>query len=241
MSKTLTSDSLQAMAQQESIEDPGQFWLQQAHELLHWTVKPKQALSATPPEQLHKAQWFPDGHLNLCYNAIDRHVENGRGSQTAVIYDSPVTDTIKKYTYDELLREVKAFASVLRAHGVSKGDVVLFYMTMVPQTLIAMLACVRLGAVHSVVFGGFAPPELAKRIRDCQPKVILTNTCGLESKTKVVAYKPLLDLALDIAEYRPGSVIVLQREQLRVKLDAAKSEYYWDEQVAKHFAGSHDL
>ncbi|ORX71922.1 AMP-dependent synthetase and ligase [Linderina pennispora] len=217
MVKTTTSNYLQSKVQRGSIENPGQFWLRQAHELLDWAVKPTQALSTTLPGEEHKAQWFPGGYFNMCYNT------------TAVIYDSPVTDTVKKYTYDELLREIKAFAAVLKGHGVTKSDVVLLYMTMVPQTLIAMLACVRLGAVHSVVFGGFAPPELAKRIKDCLPKIILTNTL------RVIAYKPLLDAALRIAEYTPDSIIVLQREQLRVELDAGKAR------VAKHFANSHDL
>ncbi|KAJ2556887.1 hypothetical protein EV175_001701, partial [Coemansia sp. RSA 1933] len=178
------------------------------------------------------AQWFPDGRLNVCYNAVDRHVLDGRGDQVAVIYDSPVSDTVRRFTYADLLREVKAFASVLRRHGVGSGDTVLLYMAMVPQTLVAMLACARLGAIHSVVFGGFAPAELAKRIQDCRPRVILSNTCGLESKTKVVPYKPLLDEALELAQYKPQATIVLQREQLRVALDESRGEYYWDTEVA---------
>ncbi|KAJ2366915.1 hypothetical protein IW150_005812, partial [Coemansia sp. RSA 2607] len=208
------------------------FWMKHALDLVDWEQKPTIAISKTSTENLHKALWFPDGRLNVCFNAVDRHVLQGRGNQVAIIYDSPVTDTVRKYTYSELLREVQAFAGVLKKHGVVRGDTVLIYMAMVPQTLFAMLACARLGAIHSVVFGGFAPSELAKRISDCQPKVILSNTCGLESKTKIVPYKPLLDEALVLADYRPQATIILQREQLRVALDPSKNEYYWDTELA---------
>ncbi|KAJ1963083.1 hypothetical protein GGI12_002260, partial [Dipsacomyces acuminosporus] len=232
---------LQQTAHQTSIDDPRKFWLQQALELLDWQEKPTVATDAPGEGNEHKMQWFPDGKLNVCYNAIDRHVASGRGDQVAVIYDSPVTDTVKRFTYSELLKEVKGIASVLKRRGVQRGDTVLFYMAMVPQTLFAMLACARLGAIHSVVFGGFAPPELAKRIRDCRPKVILSNTCGLESKTKIIAYKPLLDQALELAEYRPEATIILQRDQLRVPLDAAKGEYYWDVELAEASAGAEGI
>ncbi|KAJ2891775.1 hypothetical protein GGI21_005770, partial [Coemansia aciculifera] len=223
---------LQQSVHRQSLEDPHEFWLRHALDLIDWDKQPETVIGKTSPAMLHKALWFPDGRLNVCYNAVDRHVEAGRGDQTAVIYDSPVTGTVRKYTYSELLREVKVFASVLKRHGVGCGDRVLLYMAMVPQTLIAMLACARLGAIHSVVFGGFASAELAKRIRDCQPKVVLSNTCGLESKTKIIAYKPLLDKALELAEFRPQATIILQREQLRVSLDADKGEYYWDTELA---------
>ncbi|KAJ2038782.1 hypothetical protein GGH92_001683 [Coemansia sp. RSA 2673] len=235
------AETLQQGAHRKSLEDPQGFWLRHALELVDWDKKPEAALSKTEPDMLHKALWFPDGRLNVCYNAVDRHVESGRGDQVAVIYDSPVTDTVRKYTYSELLREVKVFASVLRRHGVQRGDTVLFYMAMVPQTLIAMLACARLGAIHSVVFGGFAPAELAKRIVDCQPRVVLSNTCGLESKSKVIPYKPLLDKALELAEFRPHSTIILQREQLRVALDPKRAEYYWDTELALAAAGADDI
>ncbi|KAJ1856225.1 hypothetical protein LPJ73_002211, partial [Coemansia sp. RSA 2703] len=215
--------SLQQQAHQESLDDPQGFWMKHALDLVDWEQKPTIAISKTSTENLHKALWFPDGRLNVCFNAVDRHVLQGRGNQVAIIYDSPVTDTVRKYTYSELLREVQAFAGVLKKHGVVRGDTVLIYMAMVPQTLFAMLACARLGAIHSVVFGGFAPSELAKRISDCQPKVILSNTCGLESKTKIVPYKPLLDEALVLADYRPQATIILQREQLRVALDPSKN------------------
>ncbi|KAJ2719961.1 hypothetical protein GGI07_004900 [Coemansia sp. Benny D115] len=227
------SSSLQQQAHRQSLENPQKFWMHHALDLVDWFQAPTQAVSKPPAHELHKALWFPDGMLNVCYNAVDRHVLQGRGEQLAVIYDSPVTDTVRKYTYRELLQEVKCFASVLKRHGVVKGDTVLIYMAMVPQTLIAMLACVRLGAIHSVVFGGFAPAELAKRISDCQPKVVLSNTCGLESKTKVIPYKPLLDNAYKLAGYRPHATIILQREQLRVSLDSEKGEFYWDSEMAK--------
>ncbi|KAJ2489278.1 hypothetical protein IWW37_004109 [Coemansia sp. RSA 2050] len=235
------TETLQQGAHRQSLEDPHGFWLQHALELVDWDKRPEIAISKTEPDMLHKALWFPDGRLNVCYNAIDRHVESGRGDQVAVIYDSPVTDTVRKYTYSELLREVKVFANVLRRHGVQSGDTVLLYMAMVPQTLIAMLACARLGAIHSVVFGGFAPAELAKRIRDCQPRVVLSNTCGLESKSKVVPYKPLLDKALELAEFRPHATIILQREQLRVALNPARAEYYWDTELALAAAGADEV
>ncbi|KAJ2711683.1 hypothetical protein H4R19_003133 [Coemansia spiralis] len=215
----------------QSLEDPERFWLQQARELLDWDQLPSVAAGPTAPGQLHKMKWFPDGKINLCYNAVDRHVAT-RGDQVALIYDSPVTSTVRRYTYSDLLREVKAVASMLMRHGVGHGDTVLLYMAMVPQTLFAMLACTRIGAINTVVFGGFAPAELAKRIQDCRPKVVLTNSCGLESSVKVVPYKPLLDKAYDIAGYRPASTIVLQRDQLRVPLDAARAEYYWDAELA---------
>ncbi|KAJ2749731.1 hypothetical protein H4S06_004548 [Coemansia sp. BCRC 34490] len=236
-------DQLQQVEQHKrSLEDPQGFWMKHALDLVDWDTEPSVAINNPGKDQMHKALWFPDGKLNVCYNAIDRHVLSERGDQIAVIYDSPVTDTVRKFTYSELLREVKAFASVLRRHNVQSGDTVLLYMAMVPQTLIAMLACARLGAIHSVVFGGFAPAELAKRIQDCKPQVILSNTCGLESKTKIVPYKPLLDEALAMAGHKPHAVIILQREQLRVPLDEEKREYYWDTELvrAAHEADSVD-
>ncbi|KAJ2707146.1 hypothetical protein FB645_000972 [Coemansia sp. IMI 203386] len=238
---TVNSGSLQGKAHKRSLEDPQGFWMKQAQEFIDWDKAPTVAISKAEPGMLHKALWFPDGRLNVCHNAVDRHVLNGRGDQVAVIYDSPVTDSVRKYTYNELLREVKCFASVLKKHGVECGDTVLLYMAMVPQTLIAMLACARLGAIHSVVFGGFAPVELAKRISDCQPKVVLSNTCGLESKTKVIPYKPLLDEAFELANYRPQATIILQREQLRVPLDPHKREYYWDTELADASQNADDI
>ena len=146
-------------------------------------------------------RWFPDGELNTCANALDRHVEAGRGDQAALIYDSPVTGTKRTYTYRELLDQTARFAGALRDLGVGKGDRVVIYMPMVPEAVIAMLACARLGAVHSVVFGGFAANELAARIDDARPAVVVSASCGIEP-TRTVAYKPMLDAALDIADTR---------------------------------------
>ncbi|KAJ1731735.1 hypothetical protein LPJ61_002389 [Coemansia biformis] len=227
----------QQQAHQQSLEDPEGFWLKHARELVDWVEPPTVAADRSGAEALYKTQWFPDGKLNLCYNAVDRHVAS-RGEQVALIYDSPVTDTVRRYTYSDLLREVKGVASMLRRHGVRRGDTVLLYMGMVPQTLFAMLACARLGAINSVVFGGFAPAELAKRIQDCHPKVVLSNTCGLESRTKIVAYKPLLDRAYELACFRPASTIILQRDQLRVPLDRARAEYHWDAELAEAAGGA---
>ncbi|KAJ2775398.1 hypothetical protein IWQ57_000445 [Coemansia nantahalensis] len=221
----------QQQEHRQSLEDPEGFWLKQARELIDWDQFPSVAAGPAAPGAEHKMKWFPDGKVNLCYNAVDRHIA-ARGEQVALIYDSPVTDTLRRYTYSDLLREVRGVASMLRRHGVGLGDTVLIYMAMVPQTLFAMLACARIGAINTVVFGGFAPAELAKRIQDCRPKVVLSNSCGLESRTKIVPYKPLLDKAYDIAAYRPASTIVLQRDQLRVPLDRARAEYYWDAELA---------
>ena len=158
-------------------------------------------------------RWFTGGELNTCYNALDRHVENGRGEQTALIYDSPITQTIRTFTYHQLLDAVARFAGVLASLGVVRGDRVILYMPMVPEAAIAMLACARLGAIHSVVFGGFAPHELAVRIDDCKPKVIVTASCGIEP-SRVIAYKPLLDDAIELATHKPSACVILQRPQL---------------------------
>ncbi len=155
-------------------------------------------------------RWFPDGITNACYNAVDIHVEEGRGSQLAVIYDSPVTATKRNYTFDQLLDEVSRFAGVLASQGVEKGDRVIVYMPMVPEALIAMLACARIGAIHSVVFGGFASNELAVRIDDASPRVIVSASCGVEPN-RVVEYKPLLDEAIRLASHKPSACIILQR------------------------------
>jgi propionyl-CoA synthetase len=155
-------------------------------------------------------RWFPDGVTNACYNAVDIHVEQGRGSQLAVIYDSPVTATKRSYTFDQLLDEVSRFAGVLASQGVVKGDRVIVYMPMVPEALIAMLACARIGAIHSVVFGGFASSELAVRIDDAAPRVIVSASCGVEPN-RVVEYKPLLDEAIRLASHKPSACIILQR------------------------------
>ena len=191
---------------QKSISDPNGFW-GEAAENVHWYKKWDKVLddSNTP-----FYRWFSGGEINTCYNALDFHIDQGRGDQKALIYDSPVTDTIKEFTYSQLRDEVAKFAGVLAAQGVSKGDRVLIYMPMIPEAAIAMLATVRIGAVHSVVFGGFAAKELAVRINDAKPKVIVSASCGIEVK-KIIPYKPLLDSAIDMADSKPEKCIVLQR------------------------------
>ncbi len=178
-----------------------------AAENIYWYTPPATVLDSSNPPFY---RWFPDGVTNACYNAVDLHVEQGRGEQTAVIYDSPVTATKRRYSYAQLLDEVSRFAGVLAAQGVGKGDRVIVYMPMVPEALIAMLACARLGAIHSVVFGGFASNELAVRIDDAAPKAIVSATCGVEPN-RVVAYKPLLDEAIRLARHKPGRCIILHR------------------------------
>ena len=175
-------------------------------------------------------RWFPGGELNTCANALDRHVDGGRGEQPALIYDSPVTGTMRTYTYRELRDEVATFAGVLRAHGVGRGDRVVIYMPMVPQAVVAMLASARLGAVHSVVFGGFAANELAMRIDDCRPEVVVSASCGIEGQ-RIVPYKPLLDAALEQASHRPRAVILLQRQELLAELIPGR-DHDWREETA---------
>jgi len=191
---------------EKSIKDPDTFWAEAAEDC-HWYKKWDKVLDDSNKPFY---RWFTGGEINTCYNALDFHIENGLGEQDALIYDSPVTNTIKKYTYNELRDEVAVFAGALAAQGVKKGDRVLIYMPMIAESAIAMLACARLGAVHSVVFGGFAANELAVRIDDAKPKVIVTASCGIEV-AKVIAYKPLLDEAIDMSSSKPEKCIVLQR------------------------------
>ncbi|MEV0612297.1 propionyl-CoA synthetase [Nonomuraea sp. NPDC050404] len=195
-------------AYRRSIEQPEAFWGEAARGI-DWDVRPETVYG--------EGRWFPDGRLNTCHNALDRHVARGRGEQAALIYDSPVTGTVRTYTYAELLEEVARTAGMLRGLGVTAGDTVVIYMPMVPEAVVAMLACARLGAVHSVVFGGFAARELALRIDHARPKVVLSASCGIEP-ARVVAYKPLLDDALEQAEHRPERCVVLQREQCPAEL-----------------------
>jgi propionyl-CoA synthetase len=212
-------------AYRQSLDDPEGFWLAAAAGL-DWTKPPTRALddSAAP---LYR--WFPDGELNTCHNALDRHVDGGRGEQTALIYDSPVTGGRASYTYRELRDEVARFAGVLAGLGVGKGDRVILYLPMVPRAVVAMLACARLGAVHSVVFGGFAPRELASRVEDATPKVIVAASCGIEP-TRVVEYKPIIDEALGMTTHQPDAVVVLQREQAPATL--GDRDVDWDEAMA---------
>ncbi len=196
-----------------SLDDPVAFWGAAADELV-WSKRWDEVLDASNAPLY---RWFRGGEINTCYNALDRHVEAGAGGRTALIYDSPVTGTKKRYSYDELLAEVSAFAGVLTAQGVGHGSRVIIYMPMIPQTVIAMLACARIGAIHSVVFGGFAADELATRIRDCKPSIILTASCGIEPG-RVVAYKPLLDAAIERAGLGAIPCIVYQRPQCEAPL-----------------------
>jgi len=191
-----------------SLDRPEDFWSAAAAGI-HWSKPYTKVL-----DDEHKPfyRWFADGELNTCYNALDRHVEAGRGDQNALIYDSPVTGTIKHFTYLELRDLTANFAGVLTEQGVVKGDRVVIYMPMVPEAVIAMLACARIGAIHSVVFGGFAANELAVRIDDAQPKLIVSASCGIECE-RVIEYKPLLDSAIDIAQHKSQVCIILQRPQ----------------------------
>ena len=188
--------------------DPNGFWMQAA-EAIDWTVKPGRALHGNGPAG---NDWFADGEMNTCFNAVDRHVAAGRGDETAIIYDSPVTGTKSAISFAELQSRTAALGGALAAKGVGVGDRVIIYMPMVPEALVAMLACARIGAVHSVVFGGFAAHELAVRINDCTPKAIIAGSCGIEPG-RVVHYKPLLDGAIAQATHKPDFTVILQREQ----------------------------
>lgn len=210
---------------QASVTDPAAFWAAKAAKLA-WFKQPTQTLST----QDGQYQWFADGELNTSYLALDYHIEQGRGEQTALIYDSPVTNTKQRYSYIELRDAVARFAGVLKAHGVNKGDRVVIYMPMIPEAAIAMLASARLGAVHSVVFGGFAPHELAVRIDDATPKIVISASCGIEIN-RVIAYKPLLDSALEKANHKPEHCIIWQRPQLTATL-VAERDIDWQQAIA---------
>ncbi|TCC47664.1 propionyl-CoA synthetase [Kribbella capetownensis] len=196
-----------------SLADPEGFWLEAA-EAISWTRPPTRALDGSGAPLY---RWYPDAELNTSYNALDRHIESGNGDRVALIYDSPVTGTGRSYTYGELRDEVARFAGALASLGVGLGDRVIVYMPMVPEAAVAMLACARLGAIHSVVFGGFAPRELAARIDDATPKVIVAASCGIEP-TRVVEYKPIIDEALELSRHQPEHTIVLQRETALAEL-----------------------
>jgi propionyl-CoA synthetase len=205
---------------------PESFWAEVA-EAIHWYKKWDKILDASRPPFY---RWFTGGIVNTCYNALDRHVEQGRGNQPALIYDSPVTRTVKTFSYRELLDEVARFAGVLVGQGLQKGDRVIIYMPMVPEALIAMLACARVGVVHSVVFGGFAAHELASRINDAQPKLIISASCGIEVD-RVVPYKPLVDKGIEIASAKPERCIILQRPQETASMIAGR-DLDWSELMA---------
>ena len=204
-----------------SMADPNGFWLEQAKSI-DWDRFPTRALN---DENAPLYTWYDDGMVNTCWNAVDRHCEAGRGDQIALIHDSPVTGTIQKITYDELRNRVAMLAGALRAKGIEKGDRVIIYMPMVPQAIEAMLACARIGAIHSVVFGGFAAHELAVRIDDCQPKAIIAASCGIEPG-RVVHYKPLLDGAIEQATHKPDFCVIFQREQEVAHLEEGR-DFNW--------------
>ncbi|HSP01724.1 MAG TPA: AMP-binding protein, partial [Thioalkalivibrio sp.] len=191
-----------------AVSDPAAYWTQVAQDI-HWDRPWDTVLDDSNPPFY---RWFPGGQLNTCYNALDRHVDGGRADQPAVIYDSPVTQTKRSYTYREMRDHVALFAGALARLGVTKGDRVIIYMPMVPEALISMLACARLGAIHSVVFGGFSAHELATRIDDARPRVVIAASCGVEP-SRVVHYKPMLDKAIDQASHKPEHCIILQRPQ----------------------------
>lgn len=200
-----------------SIQDPDGFW-GEAAESIHWYKKWDRVLNRMNPPFY---RWFDGAETNTCYNALDRHVENGRADQDALIYDSPVTNSKKTYTYRELRDRVAKLAGALGVLGVEKGDRVLIYMPMVPEAVMAMLACARIGAIHSVVFGGFAANELATRIDDAKPKVIVSASCGIEVQ-RIIAYKPLLDEAISLSTHKPNACLILQRPQFQAEMQEGR-------------------
>ena len=208
------------------LDDPENFWTQAA-EAVHWYKKWNKIFDASRPPFY---RWFAGAMVNTCYNALDRHVEGGRANQPALIYDSPVTETVKTFTYRELLDQVAQLAGLLVEQGVQKGDRVIIYMPMVPEAIVAMLACARIGAIHSVVFGGFAAQELANRISDARPKVIVSASCGIEVG-RIIPYKPLLDKAIELASVKPEHCIILQRFQERASMIDGR-DVDWSEVMA---------
>jgi len=210
-----------------SLADPESFWAEAA-EAIEW-ARGWDSVLETGRAPLHR--WFAGGMLNTCHNALDRHVDAGRGEQTALIHDSPVTDSVTRFSYRALRDQVAALAGVLRAHGVEKGDRVIVYMPMVPAAPMAMLACARIGAIHSVVFGGFSSAELAKRIDDARPKMILSASCGIEPG-RVIEYKPLLDRAIELAEYAPEATLILARPQAEASLIEGR-DFDWDTEMER--------
>ena len=192
----------------ESVTDPEHFW-GAAAEKVHWYKKYERVLNSTNPPFY---RWFEGGMINSCYNALDYHVGNGLKDRIALIYDSPVTCTVKRYTYGELLDLAARCAGGLQQMGVSRGDRVVIYMPMIPEAVIAMLACARIGAIHSVVFGGFAARELAARIEDAKPSVVISASCGIEV-SRIIPYQPLLDAALDMCTHKPRTCVVVQRPE----------------------------
>jgi propionyl-CoA synthetase len=210
----------------QSLEDPAGFWGEAAKKI-DWDSEPTQVLDSS---RAPFYRWFADGTLNTCFNALDRHVRDGRGAQPALIHDSPVTGSMRIFSYTELLDEVARFAGVLRGLGVTAGDRVVIYLPMIPEALIAMLACARIGAVHSVVFGGFAAHELAVRIDDATPKVLVSASCGIEA-SRIVEYKPILDRAIEEAGHKPEHCVIVQRPQAVAALTSGR-DVDWQQAMA---------
>ncbi|MCY1499347.1 Acetyl-coenzyme A synthetase [compost metagenome] len=219
-------EGLHRQEHRRSLLEPQAFWAEQAQHL-HWHRRWDQVLEAS---QAPLYRWFAGAQFNICYNALDRHVEGGRAEQTALIHDSPLTGRVETFSYRELRDLVARFAGCLREQGVGQGDRVVIYMPMVPEAVVAMLACARIGAVHSVVFGGFAAPELAKRIEAAQPVLVVTASCGIEP-THTLAYKPLLDQAIALSAHKPARCILLQRPQLTAELVAGR-DIDWQQAMA---------
>ena len=215
-----------AEAFRQSLDDPEGFWASAVQDI-DWYREPTVVLDKSSPPFY---RWFTDGVLNTCFNAVDRHVRDGRGDQAALIYDSPVTSTCRTFTYRELLDQVARFAGVLRGLGTGPGDRVVIYMPMIPEAVIAMLACARIGAVHSVVFGGFAAPELAARIDDAAPAVVVSASCGIEV-SRVLEYKPILDRAIELSSHKPPWCVILQRPQAPAALTAGR-DLDWEQVMA---------
>src|SRR6266511_3399989 len=209
-----------------SLDDPEDFWAGAAA-AIDW-LEPWERVLDDSRAPFYR--WFAGGRLNTCHNALDRHVERGRADQLALIYDSPVTETKATFTYRELRDDVARFAGALAALGVRRGDRVIVYIPMVSEAVVAMLACARLGAVHSVVFGGFAANELASRIEDARPKVVVSASCGIEPG-RVVAYKPLLDAAIEMVRSKPERCVVLQRPMLEADLEPGR-DIGWEDAVS---------
>ena len=212
--------------------DPQAFWAEAA-KAIDWISPPTQIFDEKAGVY---GRWFPDAKVNACFNALDRQVAAGRGDQAAIFYDSPVTATKRRITYAELLAEVKTLAAVLQDFGIVAGDRVIVYMPMIPEAIVAMLACARIGAVHSVVFGGFAAKELATRIEDATPKVVLTASCGVEPG-RIVAYKPLLDLAIAISKHKPEATILFQRPQCAAPMNSERDHDWASLAAAASAAG----
>ncbi|KAJ3097942.1 hypothetical protein HDU96_000195 [Phlyctochytrium bullatum] len=226
---TAPPGDLQRLLHAQSLADPEVFWARAAADVV-WTksfdhVLGKERYDPTCP------RWFEGGEISACYNAVDRHVDEGNGDRPAIFYDSPFTHTKRTVTYSQLKHEVETLAAVLQSMGVKKGNTVLIFMPMVPEAVFGMLATARLGAVHSVVFGGFATPELAKRIEDCKPTVILYGACGFEPN-KVIQYKPLVDAALSMCKHQVFWKLVFERPQCEMKLNPRLGELSWRDMVA---------